>query len=282
MKTSLPRLLGLSSVLAASFLGATQTAHATLLTYWNFNNTSPAYNSGGGLLGSFNTSGAEAYTQSSNSAPGTLASNSGNSAVFIGSIDFSNIATITSPTINGKTPTGYTSQNATSGAAGYGSFLGYTVNAVGSDVAGDSLLLLNTAGNIRTKYITFSLSSLGYDTLSLSYATRLTNSVTSQQVWSFSSTLNGTYTTLTTLSPTANGTATLQTVDLSSLSGLALDNQSTFYLRMTYTSANTQGSQAIDNIQLTGVAAIPEPSTYALLGGAVALGLAFVIRRRRR
>lgn len=177
-------------ILTALALVILQTASAapSLLSYWNFNNVAPAYN-GAGLLGSFNTAAAaygEAYTQTDNATPGTLASNTANGSVFSGAaikIDFSNIGTIANPTANGKTPTTYTGQNATSGAAGYGTFTGYALNAVGSDTAGDSLLLLNTAGNIRTKYITFSLSSLGYDTLSLSYATRLTNSVTSQQVW---------------------------------------------------------------------------------------------------
>lgn len=73
---------------------------------------------------------------------------------------------------------------------------------------------------------------------------------------------------LTTLSPAANATAILETLDLSTLSGNALDNQSAFYLRMTYTSANSQGSQAIDNIQLTGVATSPTASEYlAWIGG---------------
>ena len=73
MNTRLPRLLTLSSVLVASFLVSTQEAHATLLTYWNFNNTSPAYQTSGGILGSFKTSAAsptdfgEIYTQTNNS-----------------------------------------------------------------------------------------------------------------------------------------------------------------------------------------------------------------------
>jgi len=230
----------------------------------------------------------ETYTQSNNSTPGTLSSNTGNSAVFTGfgvNIDFSNFSTITggSPTINGKVAPGYTSQNATSGNAGYGVFSDSTVNRAGTDsTTGGSLLLLNTSGNAVGHYLTFSLSSAGYDTLSLSYAVRLTSAVTASQVWTYST--DGTnYFTLATISPTANGTFLTQTLNLSSLSSSALDNQSTFYLRMAYSSANTQGSSAFDNIQLTGTAtAVPEPSTYALLGGASVLGLAFFIRRKHR
>ncbi|MFA6959126.1 MAG: PEP-CTERM sorting domain-containing protein [Opitutaceae bacterium] len=280
---SLPRLLALTSVVAASFLVTAQEAQATLLTYWNFNNVSPAFTT---TLGSFSTSGtSEAYVQSSNSVPGKLLSNT-NGTVFNSSsiyIDFANVATITavSPTINGKTPTAYTGQNGTGGSAGYGTFTGSTGNAVGSDAAGDSLLLLNTAGNFNNKYIDFSLSSLGYNTLSLTYSTRLTNAVTASQVWTYS--LNGTdFLSLTTLTPTANGSFNTQTLNLSSLSSTALDNQSSFTLRMTYTSSNAQGSQAFDNLQLTGTAsAVPEPSTFALLGGVAALGLALVSRRKR-
>ena len=291
MKTGLPRLLILSSVIAASFVWMASGAHAatSLLSYWNFNNDSPAYNSGAGQLGSFNATAAsygEAYTTTNTATvSGTLAGNTSNSTVFHGSaikIDFSNIDTIAARTINGKKWNGAGAQAATSDQAGFGTFSSSATNNVGSDTAGNSLLLLNTSGNMVNKYITFSLSSAGYDTLSLSYATRLTNAVTSSQVWSYSLTENGTYTTLATISPTANGTWINESLDLSTLSSSFLNNQSAFYLRMTYTSANTQGSQAIDNIQLTGVAAaIPEPSTYALLGGLGALGCAMVRRKRR-
>lgn len=271
-------------LLAALVLSASHQAGAqTLLTYWNFNNTNPAYNSGAGQLGSFSTTAAsygEAYSQANNSTPGTLASNTSNSTVFSGSsvfINFSNInsGNITNPTINGKKWSDHSSQAPTSDPAGYGSFLGSTTNAVGSDTAGNSLILLNTGGNLNNKYITFSLSSSGYEDLSLTYGTRLTNSVSASQVWSYS--LDGTnYFSLTTISPTANGTFTSQSLDLSTLSANALDNQSTFYLRMTYTSANSQGSQAFDNIQLVGTA-VPEPTTIAFALG----GLGFVLIRTR-
>lgn len=273
--------------LAATTLLSLPAAHAqTLLSYWNFNNVSPAYNSSSGLIGSFSTTSAaygETYSQTSASVPGRLSSNSGNGAVFSGSsiyIDFANYGTISSGTINGlSASSGYTYPSSTStGAAGYGAFADSTVNRVGTDsTTGGSLLLLNTSGGAINKYITFSLSSAGYASLSLTYATRLTNSVTSSQVWSYS--LDGVnYFTLTTLSPTANATFLTQTLNLSTLSGSALDNQSSFYLRLTYTSSNTQGSQALDNIQLTGTA-VPEPSPALLV--LCGLGAAFLCIRRR-
>lgn len=264
-------------------VGAFHQSDAALLTYWNFNNTSPGWNSGASQLGSFSTTGAsygEAYTQVNSSTPGTLASNTSNGTIFNGSaikIDFSNInsVNITNPTINGKKWSDHSSQAPTSDPAGFGAFVGYSLNAVSGDADGNSLLLLNTGGNMRDRYITLSLSSAGYESLSLSYATRLTNSVTSSQVWTYS-TDGINFSSLSTVSPTANGNAQLVNLDLSTLSGSALNNQSAFYLRLTYTSSNAQGSQAIDNIQLNGVA-IPEPSALAF---AVA-GLGIVLVRTR-
>lgn len=292
MKISTIRLLHLIApksvlVLAATLLLSLPAARAqTLLSYWNFNNDNPAYNGTSGLIGSFNTSAAaygEAYTQTNNSTPGKLASNTANSTVFHGAsvyIDFTNYGTISSGTINGlSASSGYTYPSSTStGAAGYGVFADSTVNRAGTDATtGGSLLLLNTTGGAINKYITFSLSSTGYSSLSLTYATRLTNTVTSSQVWSYS--LDGTnYFSLTTLSPAANGTFTTQTLNLSTLSGSALNNQSSFYLRMTYASANAQGSQALDNIQLTGTA-VPEPSSALLV--LCGVGAAFLCVRRR-
>lgn len=82
---------------------------------------------------------------------------------------------------------------------------------------------------------------------------------------------------LGTISPTANATFQSASLDLSTLSANALDDQSTIFLRMTISTPNTGGSYAFDNIQMTGTA-VPEPSAAALLGG---LGGLLLIRRRR-
>jgi len=287
MKKNLPsrfqhRHILISLTALPIFFGMLNSASCqTLLSYWNFNNVSPAFS--GSNIGSFSTTAAaygERYNQTNNSTPGTLSANSSNNTVFSGQsifIDFSNLGTIPSATINGKAGDFYTSQSTTSvGIAGYGAFIDSTVNRATSDTTtGGSLLLLNTSGGVNNKYITFSLSSVGYESLSLSYATRLTSGVTSSQVWTYS--LDGVnFLTLTTINPAAD--ASFQTIglNLSTLSNSALNNQSAFYLRMTYTSANAQGSQAFDNIQLTGVA-VPESKTVLLvLGG---LGLVFARRR---
>lgn len=263
-----------------------QSSSAALLTYWNFNNVSPAFNTN---LGSFKTSIAsptdfgEVYTQTDNSTPGTLASNTTNGTVFNGpgiKIDFSNIATITGPTVNGKKWSDHVNQESTGGPAGYGTFTGSTTNAVGSDTAGNSLIFLNPGTALNGKYITLSLSSLGYDTLSLSYATRLSSAMTSgSEIWTYST--DGTnFNALATLNPTRNSTFTTQNLDLSTLSANALDNQSTFYLRMAFNSGSGNGSYSFDNLQLTGTS-VPEPAAALYLMGSGA-GLLLMRRRSRR
>lgn len=282
MNIRLPRLFCFSSALAASFLASTQDAHATLLSYWNFNNASPGYLSGNGSLGSFSTT-AASYGESY--ASDYLSSNTANGTVFNSSaikIDFANLSTAPTPIINGKTSPGYTTQAQTNTTVGgYGVFADSTTNQVSGDsTTGGSLIIMNPSSSELGKYITFSLSSLGYNTLSLSYATRISGSSTGTETWSYS--LDGTnFSALTSLTSLSAGSFGLQTLNLSSLSGSALDNQSAFHLRMTIGNGTTS-SYAFDNFQLTGTTtAVPEPSTYALLGGVGALGLAMASRRKR-
>jgi len=267
-------------------------SRAALLTYFDFNNYSPAYNgsTNPGTLGSLNTTAAtygEAYSQTSNSTAGTLGGNTAYGTVFSGSaikIDFSNIATATNGTnyavINGKTGSAYTAQGTTGSNSGYGLFLDSTLNRASGDTsAGGSLLLLNNSSggtsSLNNKYLTFSLSSTGYKDLSLTYAARVTNNVTASQAWSYST--DGTsFTNLSTIAPSANGTFATQTLNLAAIT--ALNDKSAFYLRMTYTTANAGGSQAFDNIQLTGTA-IPEPAAIGSICGVLATA---GLRRKRR
>ncbi|HEY9249098.1 MAG TPA: PEP-CTERM sorting domain-containing protein [Rariglobus sp.] len=292
MNIRITRLAALSAITAASFLGTAHEARSqsVLLSYWNFNNVSPAYLGGNGTLGSFSTSSAaygEAYTQVNASTAGSLGSNTANGTVFNGSaikIDLSNLGSATTPIINGKTnASSYTLQGQTNTTfGGYGAFLDDATNRVAGDTTtGGSLIIMNPSGTELGKYITFSLSSAGYNSLSLSFATRISGTTTGTELWSYST--DGTnFTSLASVTPTA-GSFGLKTLDLSSLSSTALDNQSSFYLRMTI-GTGTSASYALDNIQLTGTAisSIPEPSTYALLGGLGALGLTLARRRSRR
>ena len=281
MKTTINPLTKL--LLIASAFCAFHQADAALLTYWNFNNDSPGYLSGNGTLGSFNTSAAaygEAYTQVNNSTPGTLASNTLNSTVFNGSsikMDFTNLGTAATPMINGKTAaSSYTVNGQTSTSfGGYGTFLDSTLNRVAGDATtGGSFIIMNPSGTEQGKYVTLSLSSAGYSSLQLSFATR-SSSGTASQAWTYS--LNNiTYFNLTTFSTTVDGNFHIHTLDFTTLIGSALDDKASFYLRVSPNSGNTS-SYAFDNIQLTGTA-IPEPSTWALL--AFSLTTVVVLRRR--
>ena len=72
-------------------------------------------------------------------------------------------------------------------------------------------------------------------------------------------------------------------VDLSGLTDFTLENGASVVFLLDFTRDSTQGPTAhhayIDNFAVTG-AAVPEPSTYALLGGLFALS--FVAMRRRK
>lgn len=250
-------------------------SQASLISYWNFNNVSPAYVSS--TLGSFSGTAAsygEAYASqklSSNTANGTIYSGSGVS------LDFANLsAGVNNAIINGKVAGGSSQAQTNTVFGGFGAFTDTTLNRVAGDTStGGSMIIMNPSGTELGHYLTFTLSSAGYDSLALSYDTRLSNGFAGNEVWSYS--LNGTaFSPLGTISPTANSTFSTQSLNLSTLSAGALDNQPTFYLRMTLTSNTNGGSFAFDNIQLTGTS-VPEPATLGSLAA-----LAMLIARRRR
>jgi hypothetical protein len=254
-------------------------SQAALLSYWNFNNVSTAYNSTGGVLGSFNTTAAsygEQYTVGTSTY--RLSSNTANSTVFNSSsvyLDLTNLTTVTSAVVNGMS--GTTRATTSSGTGGFGGFADTTTNRVSSDTTtGDSLIILNPSGAENGHYIQLSLSSAGYSGLTLTYDTRLQSSKTGTETWTYSTDGGTTWNSIATLSLTGTGSFSTQTVDLTSLT--ALNNQSTFLLRMAISGASA--SFAIDNLQLT--ASVPEPAAcLSILSGIAMLGVLRRIRRRR-
>jgi len=244
-------------------------SQAALLSYWNFNNNSPAYNAG--TMGSFSSTAAAYGEQYSTNK---LLSNSANLTVFNSSsiyIDFTNLsASVATPVVNGKIFNSSSQASTGTTSGGFGTFSDSTINRVAGDsTATGSLIIMNPSGTENGHYITLALSSAGYSTLALSYATRLSSGFPGTEAWSYS--LDGTsYTSLTSLSLPGNATFAAQSLDLSALSSNALNNQSTFYLRMTVNAPLNGGSFALDNLQLNGLA-VPEPATYGMLGSGLAV-----------
>lgn len=79
-----------------------------------------------------------------------------------------------------------------------------------------------------------------------------------------------------------SGTATVTPVSVT-LSSLSISNGSSFGLRWVTTDlSGTDNNLAIDNFSMTATSAVPEPSTYAALAGACALGGVMWHRRRQR
>ena len=145
------------------------------------------------------------------------------------------------------------------------------------------------AFNVNSGYFTFGLDATGYIPSDFSLALAAGSEAANSIEWEYSTTgafggeqfdligTNGTNTTSTI------GTAyELESFDLSSIGSLA---NSLFYIRGNFSGGASVGTPnsllALDNVQLNG-AAIPEPSTYAAIFSCVALGGAYLRRRRNK
>ena len=164
-------------------------------------------------------------------------------------------------------------------------FGGSDVNTAGTPFStvtsgASALALANSSANGNR--IVFTLNMTGYEDLAISYATQSTNTGFSLQTWSYS-TDGVSFSDFATFAPGGGSGGTVSfatngivTLDTSALS--IVDGQPTVFVGVTFSGATaTAGNNRLDNIAFT---AIPEPSTYLLLG----LGTAFMIwnlRRRR-
>jgi len=243
-------ILLLSTLLAAGTVPAfAQTS--SIIAAWNFNNNTqgnPTTNAG-----TFNTTGtAELYDATTKTL--SIASAGANAAT--ATINFLNLA---------GTMGGAANNN-------WGTFAGDTTNALSGTAAGAALAIIGTSNN--SKSVDFSFSTLGFTDIAFSYATRGTATGFNTQNWSIST--DGT-------NFTSLGDITGRNVTSWSTQGFTLTddvNLANVVLRLTVSGdTSTGGNNRIDNFTVTGVA-IPEPSTYAALIGAAALGLAFWQRRR--
>ena len=151
---------------------------------------------------------------------------------------------------------------------------GTTINALGTDLAGESLSLVESSPSANGSYIEVAFSMTGYSDLIVSFATRGTGLGFDTGNWSWS-TDGATFTDFG-----ANTATTRDSFALASPAGSgalsALDNASEAYLRYTLSGAEwPTGNNSIDNLLLT---AIPEPASLVMMGIAV-FGLAYLRRR---
>jgi hypothetical protein len=225
---------------------------ADLLCYWNFNNNtqgSPSSN-----LGTFNTTGSvEIYNASSESL-----------SVATSGV-YASTATVELSDLVG-TMGGSPNNN-------WGTFAGATNNALNDDTSGGALSVVGSGNNGH--YVDFTVSTLGYGGLIVSFATRGTSTGYTTQVWSYSN--DGvnfiSFATLTGRNVTSFST---QTIDFSSIE--SLNNKSNVIFRVTFDGAtSTNGNNRIDNVQINGTV-VPEPVTIALLSS----GPMMMYLRRRK
>jgi hypothetical protein len=166
-------------------------------------------------------------------------------------------------------------------------FAGTTINAVGSDPAGQALALQGGTANINNgRNITLQFNLSQYSDPILTFATQRTTTGFNNNVieWStdgttFSSAgISGT-------NPYNPGTSfTLQTFDFSNVNNL--DNAATAFFRITFNGATTAaGNNRIDNIQLNATLnSTPVPFDFNSTSSLVILGGIFGLRywRKRR
>jgi hypothetical protein len=156
-------------------------------------------------------------------------------------------------------------------------FGGNILNAFagGDPTAGLALALANQSAN--GKSVIFSLSTVGYQDLVLSFATRGTATGFATHDWSWSA--DGvTYTPLASIAANKTSTWSLETVDFSAVANI--ENVSTAYLMLTVSGATSaSGNNRLENVQINATA-VPEPSA-AVFGVMAAAGI-FARRASRR
>ncbi|MFA6287433.1 MAG: PEP-CTERM sorting domain-containing protein [Opitutaceae bacterium] len=287
MKPHLPRLLTLPAILAAFFVVESRAVSFDFSADNDFTNNFQSYNLDAGTPGYAQTGASGVVTWSAGFAStgnfvyDTNGSTAGGVANFVPGVG--NTVTVSfdfSTTISGASVGVYFG-----GSRGSDKLALFNLNVSGNTdrlrfFTGSNLTaaVATSAGSVITTGVTTSSSGATASagvvdlTSSPSYVTGTTYHATFSLTYTAASTATAVFTisdpsnTLSSFSATATG------LSVSSTSG-EIGFRTGF--------SGTGGTTTMDNLSIT-TAAIPESSTYALLGGAGALGLAFGIRRKRR
>lgn len=259
-------LAGASSALAQAVIDRT-TGSLTTIGGWDFNGSAVA--SFASLNARYNQQYNPYFTAGTSPSPG----DSDYGTVFL--------------TTNGGTFSGARSLNAVQ-ASSYDllSTDGLLVsnNSLGDNATNARSLVLSTsttADNARASFRISTLTSFdSFENINVAYSARNLGSADATISWSYS--LNGTD--FTAISGTSNtlsnsGAFSVFTADFSAISAIEGVNQ--VFIGLDYSETAAGASVFLDNVAIYGTAAaIPEPSSYAVLAGVA--GLALAASRRRR
>ncbi len=164
---------------------------------------------------------------------------------------------------------------------GFSAFAGSTLNAQGSDPAGQALALLGGSSGSGApnngKYLQLQTSTLSYKDITLSFATQGTSTGFNSVNFSFST--DGTtfvdYAPAAYIPPASYG---VQTINLAGIS--LLNNKPAVYFRFVFNGGSSgTGSNRIDNLKVTAATPAPSSALVALFGAGP---LAVALRRRRK
>jgi len=158
-------------------------------------------------------------------------------------------------------------------------------NSLGDQVTNARSLTLSQNNVLDTARATFKVSTSNtlnnFENVQVQYTAR--NQGAADAFVAFSYSLDGvSFTNLASSSQTwsqAGAFATSNLIDFSSIT--SLNGQSAIWIGLNYSEAATSGNLLLDNIAIYGTAtAIPEPSTYAMILGALCLGVVALRRRK--